>query len=138
MFSQDVRVLGAISVGGALGALTRYEIGLAWPHATGTFPWATMVINTVGCFAIGVLMVIVTELHTVHPLVRPFLGVGILGGFTTFSTYAVDVRGLLVDDEAGLALAYLFGTVALALVAVCAGAIFTRGVAGARVWGVAR
>ncbi len=88
--------------------------------------------NTAGCAAIGLLMVVITEVRAVHPLVRPFLGTGVLGGFTTFSTYAVDAERLLDTGRAGLALAYLALTVTLALGAVWAAAVATRQVMGRR------
>ena len=76
-------VLAAISAGGIAGALARYGLAAAWPHPPAGFPWSTFVINVTGCFLIGVLMVIVTEVVTHKPLLRPFLGVGVLGGYTT-------------------------------------------------------
>ncbi|MFE3784921.1 fluoride efflux transporter FluC [Amycolatopsis sp. NPDC059090] len=74
----------------------------------------------------GVLMVLVTETWSAHRLVRPFLGVGILGGFTTFSTYAVEARNLLQPDTVPLAFGYLGGTLAAALLAVLLGHAITR------------
>jgi CrcB protein len=115
------RVLGVISVGGAIGALARYGIGYAFPAAPAGFPWATFAINVSGCLLIGVLMVLVTERWSDRPLVRPFLGVGVLGGFTTFSTYVVDIQRLTQDSAAGTALAYLAATLLAALAAVLAG-----------------
>ncbi|MFI5758223.1 fluoride efflux transporter FluC [Streptomyces sp. NPDC051569] len=120
-------VLATISAGGAAGASARYGASLLWPTAGGAFPWTTFGINVLGCGLIGVLMVLVTRAdRTVHPLVRPFLGVGVLGGFTTFSAYAVELTGLLRRGEAGVALGYAAGTVAGALGAVWAAATATR------------
>lgn len=119
-------VLPTIALGGMLGASARHGLELAWPAATGDFPWATFVTNVVGCALIGLLMVHVVELGAGHPLLRPFLGVGVLGGFTTFSTYAVQTTGLLDADEPALALVYLVGTVAAALVAVALGIVLGR------------
>ncbi len=121
------RVLVAVAAGGALGAVARYGALVVWPVAGGGFPWAVFVVNVSGCALIGVLMVLTVERGRVtHPLVRPFLGVGVLGGFTTFSTYAADVSGLLVRQELLTAVAYLAATVVAALVAVWAGAVVTR------------
>jgi fluoride exporter len=103
--------IAAVSAGGALGALARWGIGLAWPAPHGTFPTATLVINVVGCLLMGVLVVHVAEVREAHPLVRPFLGVGVLGGFTTFSTFAVDTQQLLLTGHLGVAFGYLFATV---------------------------
>ncbi|WP_019926003.1 fluoride efflux transporter CrcB [Nocardia sp. BMG111209] len=121
-------VLAVIAVGGGLGALARFGIAQLLPTRPGAFPWGTFVTNVAGCFAIGVLMVFVTETASVHRLVRPFLGVGVLGGFTTFSTYAVETRGLLQPGTAPLAFGYLAGTVAAALLAVYAGVALGRAV----------
>jgi CrcB protein len=119
------QMLGAIALGGAIGALARYGVGEAIPHRAGAFPWATFLINVSGCLLIGVLLVVITEARTVHPLSRPFLGTGVLGGFTTFSTFAVDTERLLGDHPL-TAVAYFFGTVVAALLAVQAGVIVTR------------
>ncbi|MFJ9530714.1 CrcB family protein [Streptomyces sp. SID5594] len=121
------RVLGAVAAGGALGAVARYGTLVLWPAAGGGFPWTVFVVNVSGCALIGVLMVLTVERGRVtHPLVRPFLGVGVLGGFTTFSTYAADVSGLLVRQELLTAVAYMAATVVAALAAVWAGAVVTR------------
>ncbi|MBB4683101.1 fluoride efflux transporter FluC [Amycolatopsis jiangsuensis] len=119
-------VLGAIALGGGLGAVARYGLARAVPAAPGGFPWATLLTNVAGCFLIGVLMVLVTEAWQAHRLVRPFLGVGILGGFTTFSTYVVETRGLLGPGSVPLAFGYLAGTLAAALLAVVLGHAVTR------------
>ncbi|GAA4092593.1 fluoride efflux transporter FluC [Nocardioides kongjuensis] len=115
--------LAAIALGGVIGAAARHGLELAWPTPAGGFPWATFVTNAVGSLLLGALMVVVQETRAAHPLLRPFAGVGVLGGFTTFSTYAVQVRDLLAgaDPHPGLALAYLLGSTATALVAVVAG-----------------
>ncbi|MER6638189.1 FluC/FEX family fluoride channel [Streptomyces microflavus] len=125
--APQTRVLGAVAAGGALGALARYGALVLWPAADGGFPWTVFAVNVSGCALIGVLMVLTVERGRVtHPLVRPFLGVGVLGGFTTFSTYAADVSGLLVRQELAVALAYMAATVVAALAAVWAGAVVTR------------
>jgi CrcB protein len=120
-------VLAVIAVGGVIGAEARYGAGVLLPHASDAFPWSTLLVNALGCLLIGALMAVLTETTAPHRLTRPFLGVGVLGGFTTFSTYAVDVQRLLLADRPAPALAYLVGTVAAALVAVWLGAAATRG-----------
>jgi CrcB protein len=120
-------VLPVIAAGGMLGAGARHAASQAWPAPAGSFPWATLGVNVAGCLLIGVLMVLVVEVGGAHPLLRPFAGVGVLGGFTTFSTYAVETTELLRDGRHGLALAYWGGTLALALVAVTLGAVAARG-----------
>ena len=126
-------VLAAISTGGILGALGRYGLGRALPTQPGGFPWATFGINVSGCLLIGVLIVLVTEVWAGHPLVRPFLGVGVLGGYTTFSTYIVDIQRLVGVGAARTALAYLAGTLVAALLAVQVGAGLTQWVVRRRV-----
>ncbi|WP_372515999.1 fluoride efflux transporter FluC [Streptantibioticus ferralitis] len=118
--------LAVISAGGALGASARYGAALLWPTAHGAFPWTTLLVNAVGCAVIGVFMVVVTEGLSAHHLVRPFFGTGVLGGFTTFSTYAVDAQHLLTGSQIGTALVYLAGTAVAALVSVWAAAALTR------------
>ena len=120
------RVLGAVALGGVIGALARYQIGRWWPTPVDGFPAATLFINLLGCLVIGIFLVLITERMTPHPLARPFFGTGVLGGFTTFSTYALDLQQLLTHARVGTALLYLFLT---ALGAVGAAAL---GMAGAR------
>ncbi|WP_457464877.1 fluoride efflux transporter CrcB [Streptomyces sp. TE5632] len=123
---RELAVLSVIAVGGAVGAGARYEAGQLWPTGSSAFPWTTLGVNAVGCLIIGVFLVVVTEVWSVHPLVRPFFGTGVLGGFTTFSTYCADIERLVAQERAGIALAYLAATVVAAMAAV------TVGVAAAR------
>lgn len=118
--------VAAVSLGGALGALARWGIGLAWPAPHGGFPASTLVINVVGCLLMGVLVVHVAEVREAHPLVRPFLGVGVLGGFTTFSTFAVDTQSLLTGGHLGVALGYLAATVVGSVGAAALGLFLAR------------
>ncbi|WP_067274306.1 fluoride efflux transporter CrcB [Streptomyces jeddahensis] len=119
-------VVAAVALGGAAGAAARYGASLLWPAAPSAFPWTILVVNTVGCAVMGVLMVVITEGRQTHRLVRPFLGTGVLGGFTTFSTYAVDIVRLTDLREVRTALAYLALTPVAALAAVWAGSAATR------------
>jgi CrcB protein len=126
--ATPLRVIAVIAAGGAIGALSRYGVLLLLPTVPGRFPWGTFTINVVGCALIGVLMVLVTEVFTDRPLLRPFVGVGILGGFTTFSTYANETRALLRPGSVPIAAAYLAGTLLCALLAVIAGMALTHAV----------
>ncbi|MFF4898093.1 fluoride efflux transporter CrcB [Streptomyces sp. NPDC001068] len=119
---RHARVLAVVAVGGAAGACARYAAALLWPTGSAAFPWTTLCVNALGCLIIGVFMVMVTELWSAHPLLRPFFGTGVLGGFTTFSTYCADIERLVREGMAGAALAYLALTVAAAMVAVTIGA----------------
>ncbi|MEU8447701.1 fluoride efflux transporter FluC [Streptomyces globisporus] len=121
------RVPAAVAAGGALGALARYEALVLWPAPGHGFPWTVFAVNVTGCALIGVLMVLTVERGRItHPLVRPFLGVGVLGGYTTFSTYAADVSGLLVRQEIAVAMAYTVATAVAALGSVWAAAVAAR------------
>lgn len=122
--------LAAVAAGGAAGALARYGLGLALPHPDGAFPWATFTVNVTGCLLIGVLIVLVTEWRPGHPLARPLLGSGVLGGYTTFSTYAVDAHVLLGAGRLGAAAGYVVGTLVAALVATWLGMRLARAVTG--------
>jgi CrcB protein len=129
----DPAVLGAIAIGGALGSEARFALGRALPHAAGSWPTATLLINVSGSLVLAVLMVLLTELTSPHRLLRPFLGVGVLGGYTTFSTAEVDVRQMLHAGRPLLAAAYLLGTVVAALLAAWLGTTLARTAAAA--WG---
>jgi fluoride exporter len=120
------------SLGGIIGAEARYGVARVMPHTSDQFPWSTVLINVSGCLAIGVLMVVLLELRSAHRLVRPFLAVGILGGYTTYSTFAVDAERLLLAHRPGLALGYVAVTLAGGATAVYAATAATR--AAGRRW----
>ena len=111
-------VVAVVALGGGVGATARYGASLLWPVRTGGFPWTTFGVNLVGCAVIGVFMVVITDVWAAHRLVRPFFGTGVLGGFTTFSTYAVDIQKLVDGGHPRTALAYLFATLCGALASV--------------------
>jgi CrcB protein len=119
-------VLAVIALGGGLGSIARYGVGTFLPTLPGKFPWGTFTINVSGCFLIGVLMVLITEVASAHRLIRPFVGVGVLGGFTTFSTYTAEIRGLLQPGTVVIAFGFLAGTLICAMLAVVAGVWLTR------------
>lgn len=121
--------LAVVAAGGAVGALARYGAGLALPHAPGEFPLPTFLVNVLGCLLIGALIVLLTEVTAAHPLVRPFLATGILGGFTTFSTYATDAEVLLRTGRVAIALLYLAGTLVVAVAATWLGIRLARATA---------
>ena len=117
--------LGAVAAGGVVGSLARFGLHEAVPSVAGQFPWATFAVNVTGCLLIGVLMVLLTEVWAGRRLLRPFLGVGVLGGFTTFSAYAVEIEQAVSAGAARTALLYLGGTLVAAMLAVGAGAGLT-------------
>lgn len=125
-------LLLAIAAGGVVGAEARYGLGEAIPHTAGSFPWSTLFVNAIGCLLIGLLMASLAEVRP-HRLVRPFLGTGLLGGFTTYSTFAVDTEALIRGRHPAEALGYVVVTLTFCLLAVVAGSLAVRAVAGRRV-----
>jgi fluoride exporter len=123
-------VLAVIAAGGALGSAARYGAGVLWPHDPSQIAWSTFTVNVVGGFVLGMLMVFVTDVWAPHRYVRPFLGVGVLGGFTTFSTYMLDTHALVAAGRVPAALGYLLGTLVLGLGAVWLGIGAGRAAAG--------
>jgi CrcB protein len=112
--------LGAVAVGGGLGSVARYLLSTAFPAGHG-FPSAVFAINVSGCFCLAVLMVYLLEVWPPRRFLRPFLAIGLIGGYTTFSTYAGGVLTLLTGHAPALAVAYALSTVASGLVAVWSG-----------------
>lgn len=111
-----------VSLGGVLGSLARYGVSvLVSQWSAGDFPWATLIVNILGCLAIG----FVASSRTVAAgpsWLRLFLIAGILGGFTTFSAFALETGVLLDSGRVALALTYVLASVAFGLLAVRAGA----------------
>jgi fluoride exporter len=126
----DPAVLAVIAVGGIAGSEARFALERWAPAGDGAWPAATFVINLSGSFLLGALMVVLTELTSPHRLLRPFLGVGVLGGYTTFSTAMVEVPGLVRAGRLPVAIAYLLGTAIAALLAAALGAAAARSTAG--------
>ncbi len=119
------RVL-VLTVGGALGVNARYWFGLlAGPVAGTRFPWATVMINVSGSFAIGLVAVVLAE-RWPHPLVRIFALTGILGGYTTFSAYMFESVSLWERGDRALAAANVLGSVVVGLLAVVLGMALGR------------
>ncbi|NYG06734.1 CrcB protein [Phycicoccus badiiscoriae] len=114
----DAGLLGAVAAGGVLGSVGRYAVGLALPHDTGAFAWSTFLVNVTGSLGMGVLVVWVLSMTSPHPWLRPFLGVGVLGGWTTFSSFALDFHAMVQAGHGLLAAAYLVGSLMAGLVAV--------------------
>ncbi|AEF42572.1 Protein crcB [Hoyosella subflava DQS3-9A1] len=118
-----------MALGGALGAFARYALTLAWPAAPGAIPWHTFIANATGSALIGVTIVLVSEVRTAHRLMRPFLGTGVLGGFTTFSIYTAEIVELVEHGRRIAAAGYLSLTLVAALAGVWAAMRITRALA---------
>jgi len=112
----------AVAVAGAVGTLLRYILGGWLARATGgVFPWETLIINVTGCLAIGALIAALDKGALVPPALRMALLVGLLGGYTTFSSFALETLKLLQDAQWRSALGYVVLTNASGLVAVWVG-----------------
>jgi fluoride exporter len=114
--------VGVIAVGGGLGSVARYGLSRVVHPAADGFPVATFVTNVVGALLLGALIVAVIEIWRPHHLLRPLLGTGLLGGFTTFSTFAEETRAA----SPGIAAAYLLATVLGGLLLAAAGMAAVR------------
>jgi CrcB protein len=112
-------VLAAVAVGGAAGALLRWRLGEAFPDGSG-FPWTIFAVNVVGSGLLALLPAAFprTSDATHHRVLTALAGPGLLGGFTTLSTYAEQARDLAARGHVGLAAAYVVGTLAACLVVV--------------------
>ena len=113
--------LAYVALGGALGALARYGIsGWVYDRMGESFPWGTLVVNLVGCLVLGVAIRWL-QVTALAPEVRPFLTIGLLGAFTTFSTFSYETVALLQEGQWLRASLYVGGSVALGLIAMLAG-----------------
>ena len=121
------RDLALVAVGGALGAISRYAVGTAVPHAGAGWPWATFCVNVTASLAIGVLAGWAYWRHTAH-WVRPLLMTGFLGGFSTYSTFAVDTITMAEAGSGGLAAAYVVVTLVVCVLAVGLGTVVAQGI----------
>jgi CrcB protein len=119
-----------VAAGGAIGAAARYLAGL-WIAARlgASFPWGTFFVNVTGSFLIGIVLVLV-EGGTLPAEARLFLAVGILGGYTTFSTFSYETLQLLNGGDVVPVLLNVLGQLLIGLLAVYLGVIFARGVGG--------
>jgi CrcB protein len=115
-------VLAAVAAGGFVGALGRYELGLAWrTTGPGQFPWTTFTINVSGAFLLGLVLTLLLERVGPTRYLRPFLCVGVLGAWTTMSTFAVEGDLLVRDGHAPTALIYALATVVVGIAATTIG-----------------
>lgn len=112
----------SVGAGGALGAIARYFVGMAISYHLPNHGWlATLSVNIVGCFAMGIMAAILIESPSVSPAVRSFVMIGFLGALTTFSSFALDIH-ILLDKQGFMAGAgYLITSVGLSLAMFFAG-----------------
>ena len=107
----------SVALGGAVGATLRYVIGQILPPMKSGFPYATLVINVLGCLLIGALYVLIVERAAQDNYLRELLIVGALGGFTTFSTFSLETLHLWQSGQASMALLYIVLSVVFCIVA---------------------
>ena len=120
-------VIVGVALGGALGASARYLIDQAIEQRSfSIFPWATFTINVTGCFLIGVIAAALVDRHHLPAWIRIGLVVGVIGGYTTFSTFAQETLSLIDANDAAVALAYGVGSIAVGIAAVYAGQLVGR------------
>jgi fluoride exporter len=127
---RQLDVVAVIALGGGLGSVARYLLSTAFPVRAGHFPWTTFGTNMAGCLLLGALMVFVLDIWPPRRYLRPFAGIGVLGGFTTFSTFAVEIRGLAAHGAWSLADAYALDSLVGGIVAVWCGVTLARLAAG--------
>jgi CrcB protein len=122
----DGRELGAIFAGGFLGALARAGVAELLPHAAGGWPWATFVVNAAGAFLLGYFVTRLQERLPLSAYRRPFLGTGLCGGLTTFSTMQVELLQMLDAGRVALAAVYAVGSVAVGFAGVAVASNLVR------------
>jgi len=116
----------AVAIGGALGAMGRYAMSTWVFQINHKFPWATLTVNVLGSFVMGILFVVIVERGALSMEMRSLLMIGFLGAFTTFSTFSLDALGLWQNGHLFLALLYVLASVALCLLAITSSIWLTR------------
>ena len=122
----DGRELAAIFSGGVVGALARAGLAEALPHNSDQWPWSTFIANVCGAFLLGYFATRLQERLPLSAYRRPFLGTGVCGALTTFSTMQVELLKMLGGDHYLLAAAYASASVAAGITAVWAATAVTR------------
>lgn len=116
-----------VLAGGALGSSVRYLVALWMVARFGAdFPWGTLTVNVVGSFLIGVVATLADELGAISPDLRIFLVIGVLGGFTTFSSFSLDTLRLAQGNDMTRAVSNMAANLTLGLAAVVAGVALVR------------
>jgi CrcB protein len=120
-------VIVGVALGGALGASARYLLDHAIEQRSfSIFPWATFTVNITGCFLIGVITAALVDRHHLPAWIRVGLVLGVIGGYTTFSTFAQEELGLIDAHDTAVALAYALGSIGLGIAAVYVGQLVGR------------
>ena len=119
-------ILVAVAIGGAAGSLLRYFVASAIQHPTMQFPWGILVVNVTGGFLMGLIVELSALKMNLTPEIRAFLTVGILGGYTTFSTFSLDSVLLIERGAYASAAGYIIGSTVLSIAALFAGLFLVR------------
>jgi len=128
MVDPQLRDVLLVAAGGALGSMLRYYVGrLMGPQADTSVPWHTFAVNITGAFVIGLLIVLAAK-GGWPGWWRPLIAVGILGGYTTFSTFSLEVVELALRGNTGTAVAYAVGSLAAGVAGCAAGIVVGRAV----------
>lgn len=126
-----MQMILAIAAGGAVGAVLRHFTNNAILHVLGHgFPWGIFTANILGSFLMGLLIAAFAHFYEPSQAVKAFLTVGVLGAFTTFSTFSMDSVLMIERGQYGLAALYIGGSLVLGVAALFAGMILVRGMAG--------
>ena len=125
-------VLAAVFTGGLVGGLARYEVTRVWPAPTRGFPWATFAINTSGAFLLALLLVLVVEVLPPTTFVRPLLGTGFCGAWTTFSSVVATTDQLVAHGAPAVGVGYLLASVLAGLAGAALGLVSGRAVGAFR------
>jgi CrcB protein len=123
-------VVAAIALGGMVGATARYEVAQALPAAAGHFPWATFWTNMSASFVLGFAFILLLERFPPTRYLRPFLVTGVIGAYSTMSTYLVETAVLLKDSHVATGLVYGVGSIVAGLLLGYAGIVVARLVPG--------
>ncbi|MBC8380514.1 MAG: fluoride efflux transporter CrcB [Pseudomonadales bacterium] len=117
----------AVALGGALGSMARYALS-TWIFQVSShkFPYATLTVNVLGSFVMGILFVVIVERAALPQEMRSLLMIGFIGAFTTFSTFSLDALGLWQNGHLFMALIYTLATVILCLIAISSAIWLTR------------
>ena len=127
-------IVFALGCGGVVGAVSRYAVSLALPTPVDQFPWSTFLINVSGSALLGFLLVLLIEQFPRGRLVRPLVGSGVIGAYTTFSTLEVNTVLLFRGHEIDLGIIYLVSSLLAGLVAVWLGMNLARFMIKAEQW----
>lgn len=123
----SLSTMALVASGGAIGAMARYGVGLVLRSPAGGFPYATLSVNVIGSLAMGLLVGWLARQATPQENIRLFLAIGLFGGFTTFSSFSLDLFELLERRDVWQAAGYVLGSVLLAFGALLLGYTMSRG-----------